>query len=207
MPHTQCGVRPHLATRAAAETQDSPVARREMTMLAYLLVLFAVVFRLVTEASALNFAPVAAALLFFGSRMPRRQAWVPVAADRQRCGVDHPRLRLSAARRPDRDLGLVPGHRSAGQPAGWPRQEQRLAHRRSIARGIAFVFPAEQLRGVGRLGDVSSDLPGPAGLLHRGAAVLPQYGRLRHALHGGVLRHSGGGRDAQEQNSRKTLSV
>ncbi len=49
-------------------------------MLAYLLVLFAVVFRLVTEASALNFAPVAAALLFFGSRMPRRQAWVPVAA-------------------------------------------------------------------------------------------------------------------------------
>ena len=48
-------------------------------MLAYLLVLFAVVFRLVTEASALNFAPVAAALLFFGSRMPRRQAWVPVA--------------------------------------------------------------------------------------------------------------------------------
>jgi hypothetical protein len=51
-----------------------------MTMVAYLLVLFAVVFRLVTEASALNFAPVAAALLFFGSRMPRRQAWVPVAA-------------------------------------------------------------------------------------------------------------------------------
>ena len=49
-------------------------------MVAYLLVLFAVAFRLVTEASALNFAPVAAALLFFGSRMPRRQAWVPVAA-------------------------------------------------------------------------------------------------------------------------------
>lgn len=49
-------------------------------MLAYLLVLFAVVFRLLTQASALNFAPVAAALLFFGWRMPRRQAWVPVAA-------------------------------------------------------------------------------------------------------------------------------
>ena len=51
-----------------------------MTMLAYLFVLFAVVFRLLVQASALNFAPVAASLLFFGSRMPRRQAWIPVAA-------------------------------------------------------------------------------------------------------------------------------
>jgi hypothetical protein len=49
-------------------------------MLAYLFVLFAVMFRLLLKASALNFAPVAASLLFFGSRMPRRQAWVPVAA-------------------------------------------------------------------------------------------------------------------------------
>jgi hypothetical protein len=49
-------------------------------MLAYLFVLFAVVFRLLMQASAVNFAPVAASLLFFGSRMPRRQAWVPVAA-------------------------------------------------------------------------------------------------------------------------------
>jgi hypothetical protein len=49
-------------------------------MLAYLFVLFAVVFRLLVQASALNFAPVAASLLFFGSRVPRRQAWIPVAA-------------------------------------------------------------------------------------------------------------------------------
>ncbi|HYE24524.1 MAG TPA: DUF6580 family putative transport protein [Clostridia bacterium] len=46
-------------------------------MLAYLFVAIAVAFRFMPH--PLSFTPVAAALLFFGARMPRRQAWIPVA--------------------------------------------------------------------------------------------------------------------------------
>ena len=46
-------------------------------MLAYLFVIFAVLFRLVPH--TMGFAPVVGALLFFGARMPRRQMWVPIA--------------------------------------------------------------------------------------------------------------------------------
>jgi hypothetical protein len=48
-------------------------------MLAYLFVIFAVVFRFLPHSQAFNFTPVAAALLFFGSRQPLRRAWIPVA--------------------------------------------------------------------------------------------------------------------------------
>ncbi len=47
-------------------------------MLAYLFVLLAIVSRF--PAHPWNFTPVAAALLFFGARMPRRQLWIPLAA-------------------------------------------------------------------------------------------------------------------------------
>src|SRR5579864_9828037 len=46
-------------------------------MLAYVFILFAVVFRFLPHPMA--FTPVGAALLFFGSRGPRRQLWVPLA--------------------------------------------------------------------------------------------------------------------------------
>lgn len=45
-------------------------------MLAYLFVVFAVLFRIMPH--TMGFAPVIAALLFFGSRMPRKQLWIPV---------------------------------------------------------------------------------------------------------------------------------
>lgn len=45
-------------------------------MLAYLFVVLAVVFRFVSV--PVSFAPVGAALLFFGARGPRRHAWIPV---------------------------------------------------------------------------------------------------------------------------------
>ncbi len=45
-------------------------------MLAYIFVLFAAAFRFAPHPFA--FTPVAASLLFFGSRMPRKQAWIPV---------------------------------------------------------------------------------------------------------------------------------
>jgi hypothetical protein len=48
-------------------------------MLAYLFVVFAVAFRFLPHSEAFNFTPVAAALLFFGSRQPLRRAWIPVA--------------------------------------------------------------------------------------------------------------------------------
>jgi hypothetical protein len=51
-------------------------------MLAYLFVLIAVVVRLMAgtgEFATNGFTPVGAALLFFGSRMPRKQFWIPVA--------------------------------------------------------------------------------------------------------------------------------
>ncbi len=48
-------------------------------MLAYLFVIFAVAFRFLPHSEAFNFTPVAAALLFFGSRQPLRRAWIPVA--------------------------------------------------------------------------------------------------------------------------------
>ncbi len=51
-------------------------------MLAYLFVVLAVVMRfvlLLLPKMWLNFTPVGAALLFFGARGPRKQAWIPVA--------------------------------------------------------------------------------------------------------------------------------
>ena len=47
-------------------------------MLAYLYIIFAVVFRLVPH-GAWNFTPVGAALLYFGARAPRRPMWIPLA--------------------------------------------------------------------------------------------------------------------------------
>jgi hypothetical protein len=50
-------------------------------MLAYLFVLIAVAIRLMAgtgEFATYGFTPVGAALLFFGSRMPRKQFWIPV---------------------------------------------------------------------------------------------------------------------------------
>ena len=46
-------------------------------MLAYVFILFAVLFRFLPHPMA--FTPVGAALLFFGARGPRRQLWVPLA--------------------------------------------------------------------------------------------------------------------------------
>jgi hypothetical protein len=51
-------------------------------MLAYLFVLIAVAVRLMAgtgEFATYGFTPAGAALLFFGSRMPRKQFWIPVA--------------------------------------------------------------------------------------------------------------------------------
>jgi len=48
-------------------------------MLAYVFVLVAVAVHLRFFAMPFSFTPVAAALLFFGARMPRKQMWIPVA--------------------------------------------------------------------------------------------------------------------------------
>lgn len=48
-------------------------------MLAYLFVLFAIALRMPFAAHPWGFTPVAAALLYFGARGPRRQLWVPLA--------------------------------------------------------------------------------------------------------------------------------
>ncbi len=48
-------------------------------MLAYLFVIFAVMARMPFMPHPWNFTPVAAALLYFGARGPRRQLWVPLA--------------------------------------------------------------------------------------------------------------------------------
>ena len=48
-------------------------------MLAYLFVIFAVLARMPFMPHPWNLAPVAAALLYFGARGPRRQLWVPFA--------------------------------------------------------------------------------------------------------------------------------
>jgi hypothetical protein len=48
-------------------------------MLPYYFVLLALAARFLNpHAGSFNFTPVAAALLFFGARMPRKQAWIPV---------------------------------------------------------------------------------------------------------------------------------
>ncbi len=46
-------------------------------MLAYLFLLIAIAVRFIPH--ALNFTPIGAALLFFGAKMPRKQAWIPLA--------------------------------------------------------------------------------------------------------------------------------
>jgi hypothetical protein len=49
-------------------------------MLPYYFVLFAIATRFLNpHAGSFNFTPVAASLLFFGARMPRKYAWIPVA--------------------------------------------------------------------------------------------------------------------------------
>jgi hypothetical protein len=48
-------------------------------MLAYLFVLVAIAFRVGFIAHPMNFTPLGASLLFFGAKMPRKQAWIPVA--------------------------------------------------------------------------------------------------------------------------------
>src|ERR1700690_1482713 len=48
-------------------------------MLAYLFVIFAVVARMPFMPHPWNFAPVAAALLYFGARGSKRQLWIPLA--------------------------------------------------------------------------------------------------------------------------------
>ncbi len=47
-------------------------------MLAYLFILIAVAVHLRFLALPFSFTPVAAALLYFGARMPRKQMWIPV---------------------------------------------------------------------------------------------------------------------------------
>lgn len=47
-------------------------------MLAYLFVIFAIAIRMPFTPHPWNFTPVAAALLYFGARGPRRQLWVPL---------------------------------------------------------------------------------------------------------------------------------
>jgi hypothetical protein len=49
-------------------------------MLAYLFLVFALAVHLRFLPLPYSFAPVAAALLYFGARMPRKQMWIPVAA-------------------------------------------------------------------------------------------------------------------------------
>jgi hypothetical protein len=48
-------------------------------MLPYYFLLFAIAARFLPHAGSFNFTPVAAALLFFGARMSRKQLWIPVA--------------------------------------------------------------------------------------------------------------------------------
>src|SRR3954463_4175599 len=48
-------------------------------MLAYLFVAVAIAFRVSLIPHPQNFTPLAASLLFFGAKMPRKQAWIPVA--------------------------------------------------------------------------------------------------------------------------------
>ncbi|HEY4932931.1 MAG TPA: DUF6580 family putative transport protein [Terriglobales bacterium] len=49
-------------------------------MLAYLFLVFALAVHLRFLPLPYSFAPAAAALLYFGARMPRKQMWIPVAA-------------------------------------------------------------------------------------------------------------------------------
>src|SRR3569832_2174922 len=48
-------------------------------MLAYLFVAVAIAFRVGFVALPMNFTPLSASLLYFGAKMPRKQAWIPVA--------------------------------------------------------------------------------------------------------------------------------
>src|SRR5271157_2391004 len=59
-------------------TESRGSLRIEVNMLAYLFVVFAVAVHLRFFALPFSFMPVAAALLYFGARMPRKQMWIPV---------------------------------------------------------------------------------------------------------------------------------
>ena len=48
-------------------------------MLAYLFVVIAIAFRVGFIAHPMSFTPLSASLLYFGAKMPRKQAWIPVA--------------------------------------------------------------------------------------------------------------------------------
>jgi hypothetical protein len=57
--------------------------RLEVIMLAYIFIAFALLLRFVQAfdgSIGWGFSPIAAALVFFGSRQPRRQMWIPLTA-------------------------------------------------------------------------------------------------------------------------------
>lgn len=66
-------------TRARAGLESESSLRIEVNMLAYLFIAIAVAVHLRFFPLPFSFTPVAAALLYFGARMPRRQMWIPVA--------------------------------------------------------------------------------------------------------------------------------
>ena len=144
-------------------------------MSAYLLLLLAVVSRVVPHPAWLNFTAVGGGLLFFGARRPLWQLIFPVAL---LAGSDYYLTTFAYGYPFHLASYLVTWFWYAaivalgagmlkGQCLDGPRP-RRLGAQRYL------ILSLEQLRGVDRLGDLSSLARWPCRLLSRRGAVLPQ---------------------------------
>ena len=125
-------------------------------MLAYLFLVFAVAVHARFLPLPFSFAPVTAALLYFGARRPRQEMWVPVAA-LAAAGMYLSRSVYGYAFSADL---LVTWAWYAGMVLlGGLLAKNASALRVGAASlaGFGVVLPAQQLRGVGGLEHVSQD--------------------------------------------------
>ena len=157
-------------------------------MLAYLFVAIAVAVHLRFFALPFSFTPVAASLLYFGARMPRRQMWIPVAL---LAASDVYLTRVTYAYPLTADhLVTWAWYGAMVLLGGGLIKGFSAIRRRGVADRLGVVLPHQQLRRVGDLARyVRQDLQRPDGVLRRRTAVLPQHGCVRHAVHRGLLRN------------------
>ena len=137
-------------------------------MLAYLFVIFAVLFRFLPH--QYGFAPVVACLLFFVFGSPQAYVDSGGAAGAFRCALEQVCVRVSAGSGPVCDLGLVRSDRSSGYDSS--EEVEHVANPGYGAGEFGVVLSDQQLRRVGGLQHVPQNTAGLDGFLRSRTAVL-----------------------------------
>ena len=176
-------------------------------MLAYLFVLFAVAVRFMPH--PLAFTPVAAALLYFGARGPKRQLFAPLAL---LAASDVILTKIVYAYPLTWDHFVTWAWYAAILWLGSQLRENSnwLRVGGSGAGQFHLIFRGQQFRRLGVLGHVSEDARRSRDLLRRRPAVLPPRNRRRHAVYRGdvrITRARHGDSPLREQAARDSIRL